>query len=190
MPDWINTLTEPVYAFLKATILPFRQNHYELAFVSFFIFLTIFVLERLGRRFFCRSICPVGAFYAVVARFSLLRGKSGTKCGKCRNCINVCRMGAIDEERSISPIDCNLCMDCVEMCPGNKIFFGFQQKDIAGPPFALSRRTFLSTLAVGASLPFFLDARTMAKRPDPYLVRPPGARQVCTLRRMHEGMHR
>jgi polyferredoxin len=175
MPDWINMLTEPVYAFLKATVLPFQQNHYELALASFFIFLAIFVLERLERRFFCRSICPVGAFYAIVARFSLMRGKSGTKCGRCRNCMNVCRMGAIDEERNISPLDCNLCMDCVEMCPGNKIAFGFQQKDVAIPAFKLSRRTFLSTLAIGTALPFFLDTRTMAERPDPYLVRPPGA---------------
>jgi polyferredoxin/Pyruvate/2-oxoacid:ferredoxin oxidoreductase delta subunit len=175
MPEWINMLTEPIYTFLKATILPFRQNHYELAFLSFFILVAIFLLERLDRRFFCRSVCPVGAVYAIAARFSLMRGKSGTKCGKCRNCMDICRMGAIDEERNISPLDCNLCMDCVDMCPGNKIAFGFQQRKIAHPAFALSRRTFISSLAVGATLPFFLDTRTMAKRPDPYLVRPPGA---------------
>jgi len=175
MPEWINMLTEPIYTFLKATILPFRQNHYELAFLSFFILGAIFLLERLDRRFFCRSVCPVGAVYAIAARFSLMRGKSGTKCGKCRNCMDVCRMGAIDEERNISPLDCNLCMDCVDMCPGNKIAFGFQQREVAHPAFALSRRTFISSLAVGATLPFFLDTRTMAKRPDPYLVRPPGA---------------
>jgi polyferredoxin/Pyruvate/2-oxoacid:ferredoxin oxidoreductase delta subunit len=175
MPEWVNMLTEPVYTFLKATILPFRQNHYELAFLSFFILVAIFLLERLDRRFFCRSVCPVGAVYAITARFSLMRGKSGTKCGKCRNCMDVCRMGAIDEERNISPLDCNLCMDCVDMCPGNKISFGFQQRNAAKPAFALSRRSFISSLAVGATLPFFLDTRTMAKRPDPYLVRPPGA---------------
>jgi len=175
MPGWINMFTEPVYGFLKATVLPFRQNHYELAFVSLFILLTIFVLERLERRFFCRSVCPVGAFYALVSRFSLLHGKSGTKCGKCRNCMTICRMGAIDEERNISRLDCNLCLDCVDMCPGNKISFTFQKKVAARPAFGLSRRTFLGSLALGAALPFFLDTRTMAKMPDPYLVRPPGA---------------
>ena len=175
MPAWVNMLTEPMYAFLKATILPFQQNHHDLGFVSFFVLMTIFILECLERRFFCRSICPVGAVYAIAARFSLMRGKGGTKCGKCRNCMTVCRMGAIDEERHISPLDCNLCMDCVDMCPGNKISFGFQQKELTQPVFALSRRTFLSSLALGAALPFFLDTRIMAKSPDPYLVRPPGA---------------
>jgi polyferredoxin len=73
MPAWVNMMTEPVYGFLKATILPFRQNHFELAFLSLFIFLTIFMLEKLERRFFCRNICPVGAFYAIISRFSLMR---------------------------------------------------------------------------------------------------------------------
>ncbi len=175
MPAWVNMLTEPLYSFLKATILPFRQNSYELVFVSLFVFLAIFIMERLERRFFCRSTCPVGALYAVLARFSLMRGRAGTKCGKCRNCMDVCRMGAIDAERNISPLDCNLCLDCVDMCPGNKISFSFQQKNTTRPAFGLSRRTFISSLALGAALPFFLGSRTMAKRPDPFLVRPPGA---------------
>lgn len=175
MPEWINLFTEPVYSLLKATVLPFRQNHFDLAFISLAILLTVFILESLERRFFCRNICPVGAFYGLISRFTLLRGKGGSKCGKCRNCISVCRMGAIDEERNISPLDCNLCLDCVDLCPGNKISFGFQQKQIVQPHFGLSRRAFIGTMAAGTILPFFLDTRTMAKSPDPFLVRPPGA---------------
>jgi MauM/NapG family ferredoxin protein len=175
MPAWVNMITEPVYGFLKATVLPFRQNYFDLAFISLFILATLFLLEKLERRFFCRNICPVGAFYAVIARFSLMRGKGGSKCGQCRNCMTICRMGAIDEDRNISPQDCNLCLDCVDSCPGSKISFGYQQKKTVKPYFGINRRRFITTLTVGTILPFFLDTRTMAKRPDPYLIRPPGA---------------
>ncbi|MBA3007853.1 MAG: 4Fe-4S binding protein [Proteobacteria bacterium] len=174
-PAWVNGLTEPLYTFLKATILPFNQKYYDLTVLSLVILLVVFLLERLERRFFCRNICPLGALFAVTARFSLLRGRAGTKCGTCRNCRDVCRMGAIDEERNISPLDCNLCLDCIHHCPGNKISFQFGGLHKNRPTFALSRRSFVGSLALGAALPFFLKSRTLARQADPLLIRPPGA---------------
>jgi polyferredoxin len=175
MPGWVNAVTEPVYAFLKATVLPFRQNYFELAIVSVAILVTVFLLERLERRFFCRNLCPLGALFALGARFALLRGRTGAKCGTCLNCREVCRMGAIDEERRISPLACNLCMDCVDLCPGNKISFTFAGGPRQAPVFSVSRRSLLGSFAVGATLPFFLKSRALARRADPYLIRPPGA---------------
>ncbi|MBU0485464.1 MAG: 4Fe-4S binding protein [Proteobacteria bacterium] len=174
-PGWVNGLTEPLYDFLKATILPFHQKYYELAILSLAILLLIFFLERLERRFFCRNICPLGGLFAVTAGFSFLRGRTGSKCGKCRNCRDVCRMGAIDEERNISSLDCNLCLDCIHHCPGNKISFKFERLQKKRPVFNLSRRSFVGALALGAALPFFLKSRTMARQADPLLIRPPGA---------------
>ena len=174
-PDWVNAMTEPVYAALKHTLLPFRQNYFDLTLLSFFILLSIFLLERLERRFFCRNICPLGGLFALFAQFSLLQGYSGSKCGKCTNCQDVCRMNAIDAQRNISPPACNLCMDCVAFCPGNKISFRFGRPLAAKSVLGISRRSFITTLATGVALPFFLQTRTLAKRPDPYLIRPPGA---------------
>ena len=174
-PGWVNSMTEPVYTFLKATILPFNQKYYDLAVLSLAILLLVFLLERLERRFFCRNLCPLGALFAVMARFSVLRGKAGAKCGKCRNCRDVCRMGAIDKDRNISTLDCNLCLDCIHHCPGNKIAFTFGWITKQKTAFDLSRRSFVGSLALGAALPFFLKGRTMARQADPFLIRPPGA---------------
>ncbi|MGV1098594.1 4Fe-4S binding protein [Thiovibrio sp. JS02] len=174
-PAWLNNFTEPLYAFLKATILPFNQKYHELALFSLAILLAVFLLERLERRFFCRNLCPLGALFALTGRFAFLRGRAGSKCGNCRNCQEVCRMGAIDGERNISPADCNLCLDCLHHCPGNKISFTFKRPQPARPALAISRRGFLGSLAVGAMLPFVLKGRTLARQPDPFLIRPPGA---------------
>ncbi len=174
-PGWVNVVTEPVYSFLKATILPFSQKYYELTVLSLAILLVVFILERLERRFFCRNLCPLGAILAVTARFSFLRGMAGAKCGKCRNCQEVCRMGAIDSDKNISPLDCNLCLDCIHHCPGNKISFNLGKISGPIPAFDLSRRSFVGSLALGATLPFFLKSRTFARQADPLLIRPPGA---------------
>jgi len=174
-PDWFNALSEPVYIFLKATVLPFHQKYYELGILSLLILLTVFLFEFLERRFFCRNLCPLGALFAVTARFSLLRGRAGARCGNCVNCREVCRMGAIDEEKNISSLDCNLCLDCIEKCPANKISFKFNKLSMSKSTFNISRRGFVGALAVGAAMPFLLRSRTMASRPDPFLIRPPGA---------------
>jgi MauM/NapG family ferredoxin protein len=174
-PAWVNSATEPLYTFLKVTILPFNQKYYDLAVLSLAILLLVFLLEMLERRFFCRNICPLGAMLAVTARFALLRGRAGSTCGTCRRCQDVCRMGAIDEDRNISPLDCILCLDCIHYCPGNKISFQFGLLYHDGPSFALSRRSFIGSLALGAALPFVLKSRTLALQGDPLLIRPPGA---------------
>src|SRR5210317_385357 len=45
-PAWINSVTEPVYTFLKTTILPFNQKYYDLAILSLAVLLLVFLLER------------------------------------------------------------------------------------------------------------------------------------------------
>ncbi len=174
-PAWLNAVSEPLYAFLKATILPFRQKHHDLALLSLALLLAVFLLERLERRFFCRNLCPLGALLAVAARFALLRGRAGAHCGRCRSCREVCRMGAIDEKGDISPLDCTLCLDCLHHCPAGRVTFAFRGWRRERPVFAISRRGFLGSLALGALLPFVLKGRTLARQADPFLIRPPGA---------------
>ena len=174
-PDWINAVTEPVYSILKSTVLPFDQKYHDLALLSIFILLAVFLMEYLQRRFFCRNVCPLGGLLAVLAKFSLLRGKAGTKCGKCTTCRDVCRMDAIDQEKNISKLDCNLCLDCVALCPGSKISFTFSGPLPQAARFDVSRRHLIASLAAGAVLPFFLRTRSMALLPSPSLIRPPGA---------------
>lgn len=175
-PDAVNTVTEPLYAAMRHFFLPFSQKFYELSYLSFFILLSVIILERWQRRFFCRNICPLGALLGLPARIGFLHGHgSGTECGKCRTCRSICRMGAIDESRNIHMDQCNLCLECIDKCPRGVINFSWQQPGAAYRPLSLSRRFFISSLAGGALLPLFSGIRAISKEPDPALIRPPGA---------------
>ena len=87
-------VSEPAYQFLKATVLPFRPLVYLLPFLSLAIFVLVVAAERLDRRFWCRALCPLGALYGLIARFSLLRRRPTVLCPDCQDCAEVCKMGA------------------------------------------------------------------------------------------------
>ena len=175
-PPYVNTLTEPVYAFLKKTILPSSQKVYTLSLLSGFILLAVFLAERIQRRFFCRNICPLGALLGLTARTGLLKGHGGSDdCAQCRACRSVCRMGAIDRDRRIAMKDCILCMDCLEKCPRGIIAFRFSKPAARPAPVSLTRRSLMASIAAGAFLPMFIGSRTIARVSDPLLIRPPGA---------------
>jgi polyferredoxin/NAD-dependent dihydropyrimidine dehydrogenase PreA subunit len=176
LPDFINAVTEPVYSFLRATVLPSGQKFFQLAYLSLFFLLGVLLLEAVQRRFFCRNLCPLGAMLSFVSRRGMLVGSGGnTDCRSCRICRQSCRMGAIDEERIISMGACNLCFECVEKCPRQIIGFSLSTvgKNKTGP--SLSRRKFIGAAVVGILLPSVKGVEVLAKNRDPLLIRPPGA---------------
>ncbi len=172
-PGWVNAATEPAYGLLKS-LLPFAAKVYGLSVFSLFLLLTVLGLSVLERRFFCRKVCPLGALLALFSRFSLLSLSGGrADCGKCRQCRSICRMGAIDEQRSISSAECILCLDCLTHCPGARISYGRRSVDQQATD--LSRRAVLTSLTAGLLVPLVLPTRLLARFSDPLLIRPPGA---------------
>lgn len=179
LPDFINNVTEPVYALLQTTILPSEQKFFQLAYLSFVILIIVFLLEQLQRRFFCRNICPLGAMLGLTGRRGLLSACSGDEdCKSCRLCSTHCRMGAVDETRSIDMSSCNLCYECVEKCPRQVINFSFglnKVPDKSVSQVSLGRRRFLGTAVAGLCFPSIKSIGALKSNPDPLLIRPPGA---------------
>ncbi|MCU0725153.1 MAG: 4Fe-4S binding protein [Planctomycetes bacterium] len=76
-------------------------------------FLVLFVLMR---RPFCRGICPIGAMFALLNRFSLFRLRVRKEtCKSCNLCAKSC---PVDNKVYCSPSsdDCIRCLECVDNC--------------------------------------------------------------------------
>ena len=174
-PAWLSAISESVYSFFKNTLLAYNQKFFTLSLLSLFILISIFVLERIERRFWCRNLCPLGGLLALLSRVAWLRGHIQTSCRECRLCTQICRMEAIDQNHSIAPGDCNLCLECLDRCPDKAISFVFKRLEKKQIPLGVSRRAFIGMLASGLILPAFMKVRAETKIPDQTIIRPPGA---------------
>ncbi len=76
---------------------------------------------------FCKYICPLGAFYALFQRVSLLRMNYDKEaCINCGKCAGVCKMN-VNPVKCPNSTECIRCGDCVKICPKNALSFKPQQ---------------------------------------------------------------
>lgn len=121
------------------------------AFTALFLAGVAYLAARHGR-FYCNTICPVGAFLGLVARFSLLRftvDPSG--CLECARCESVCKAGCINTQAaSIDETRCVRCFNCLGACSKNTITFGPVWGKPAMPSWSPERRSFIAGSAASA----------------------------------------
>lgn len=109
--------------FIGAPVRPVEDLAPELAWLSGLILLAVLTAEVLQPRFWCRNLCPTGAFVGLLSRWSLLRRIPSGTCGACRVCVEVCKVGAFDRHNRLLSANCTLCMSCVAPCPASVIRF-------------------------------------------------------------------
>ena len=81
------------------------------------ILLTIIVLSVLFFRPFCKWLCPLGAFYALLNRMSLFRMQvDRDKCVSCGQCAKACKMD-VDVTKTPNHTECIRCRMCARACP-------------------------------------------------------------------------
>ncbi len=127
------------------------------------------------RHFFCHTLCPLGALYAILARWSPTAVRATSSCSDCAQCNGPCPHGG-------GPIgaapkkDCFVCLDCLASCPMDAVALGAAAPFSApAAPFDAGRRSLLGSMAAGtllAGLPAVSAAAPSNARP---FVRPPGA---------------
>ncbi len=88
------------------------------------VFLGVVGLNLVLPRFFCRFVCPLGALFGLLGRFTPWRiGKTSDKCGDCCICEQYCE-GACRPAGQIITSECVMCMNCLDRCPASRITFG------------------------------------------------------------------
>lgn len=89
------------------------------------ILLTVVVLSILFFRPFCKWICPLGAFYALFNRISLLQIQvEEHRCISCGKCAKACKMD-VDVLKTPAHTECIRCGMCINACPTGALHFRY-----------------------------------------------------------------
>ena len=167
-----------IHAVLGAFLLEFRQAHFTQGLFLGVLFLAILAMSLRVTRFWCRSICPLGALLGAMSRWSVLGlHKDAEACNNCNRCLLDCQGG--DDPIGSAPwrkSECLMCMNCVGSCPDHALAFRFfrKEKEVTSPD--LGRRRTLTGLVAGAAAVPLMRANTgLGKSRNERLLRPPGA---------------
>jgi polyferredoxin len=165
--------------FLAGTVWQNKQFYYHQTWFVGSLFVAILFMNRFVPRFWCRVLCPLGAFLGVFARFALFgMEKDHAKCTDCNLCLVHCQ-GADSPQGGVKwrQDECHMCMNCESACPEDVIKFRFlpNRKSALVTPDT-GRRTALATAAAGAALlPVTRVADVIDANYDHRVIRPPGS---------------
>ena len=91
---------------------------WKLLILIFCILSSIFIYRP-----FCKYLCPLGAFYALFQRVSLIRLRvDAAACTGCGACARACPM-QVDPAGTPNSTECIRCGECVRACPAHALTF-------------------------------------------------------------------
>jgi ferredoxin len=167
-------VAEPIHAFLRETVLAFRQPYFAQGTAMTLLLAAVLLLNMFERRFWCRYVCPLGALLGLLCRLAPFKRRTSEACNFCGLCDRRCQGGIKSEAWTAS--ECLYCMTCAKECPKRAVTFGFTARPADGS-VSVGRRDIL--LAAGAGLASVAVSRATPAfdpaRPSPWLIRPPGA---------------
>ena len=129
---------------LSAVDAGIRSALGELFVQKLIILIAAVVLSILFYRPFCKWICPLGAFYALMNKVSLLGIKADAhKCISCGKCVKVCKMD-VNVTKSPNHTECIRCGKCISACPADALHFhcgfGLPNKNLCGNTASKNKR--------------------------------------------------
>ncbi|MBI5416802.1 4Fe-4S binding protein [Candidatus Poribacteria bacterium] len=162
----MGTISEPIYIFIKKAIFSIKPPVYELNLFILSFFIVILFLDFLGKRFWCKVICPLGAMFEFISLKSLVnKNINKEKCNQCDLCNKKCKM---------QKTGCIMCFNCVELCPTKAIDFEFSGNE-EKPDINISRRNLITSSILSALILPGFKLDSLLRNKNFFLIRPPGA---------------
>lgn len=178
-PNRGEAVSSAVQDYLASSLWQNKVFYYHHVWLIAFLLIALLFLNRMIPRFWCRVLCPLGAFLGVFARFSLFgMEKDHAKCTDCNLCLVHCQ-GADSPQGGVKwrQDECHVCLNCEVACPEDVIkfrFFPSRRSTEISPD--LARRTAVASAAAGAALiPAARVADALDANYDPKVIRPPGS---------------
>ena len=173
-------LQEPLARFdnaIRPLLLPTTELYYPDGWLFAAIFAGIILLNLAAERFWCRYLCPLGAFYGLISKISLVRRRVNSNCIGCKLCENACPTGTIRRDRDCSsdPGECIMCLQCMDACPCSTSDFGPVYAPAKLNSYDPVRRQLFLGLGAGVLLAMLFKLNLFSGRRNPYIIRPPGA---------------
>jgi ferredoxin-type protein NapH len=94
---------------------------------------TIVVLAVLISRPFCRILCPLGAFYSLFTRMTLVHLEFiEGNCVECGSCVRKCPTG-VKPHQQFDSRECIMCLKCLDACQFRALSFGVRRMERKRP---------------------------------------------------------
>ncbi|MCQ2535699.1 MAG: 4Fe-4S binding protein [Lachnospiraceae bacterium] len=92
------------------------------------VLVLIVICSILIYRPFCKYLCPLGAFYGLFNKVSVISMKlDKDKCINCKVCYNACDM-CVDPSEKTNSAECIRCGKCINACPKQALSMGVKNK--------------------------------------------------------------
>jgi len=148
-------VAQPLFALFYPPVVLSRLMHawiFGTAFTGMLILMLVLITIELfvSPRWWCRTMCPGGALYALIGWPRLLRVKlHEPRCTQCGKCKAVCDPG-INPVSDSYGIECTNCGECIKECPEKALYFSIGVPSLRKVPHP--KRKLISR----AALPFVL----------------------------------
>lgn len=107
--------------------------------VGYVILIIIIIASLFTKNIWCRYLCPLGAFFGILKRFSFIKIERNTKtCTKCSICNKSCPANLdIKNAKIIKDSDCVSCGKCIGSCPKGSLEYKIFNKNISKRFFSI-----------------------------------------------------